>query len=131
METTVKERKNAVAWFEIPVKKLKRAKKFYQRILDIEMADMDMGDELKMSMFPTAEMGVSGALCEHKEFYKPSKKGALIYLNANPDLQSALDEVKDAGGEIFQPKTKITDEYGFMAIIEDTEGNRVALHSEH
>lgn len=131
MATTVKKMKNAVAWFEIPVKKLRRAKKFYQNIFGIEMIDMDMGDDFKMTMFPSEEGYVGGALCEHEEFYKPSQDGSLVYLSANPDLQAVLDRIEEAGGEILQPKTKITDEYGFMAMFKDTEGNRVALHSEH
>lgn len=126
---TARKLKNAVAWFEIPAKDLKRAKKFYESIFGFEMIDMDLGDELKMTMFPVEEEGVGGALCEHEEFYKPSKNGALVYLSADPDLKRVLDKVEENGGEILQPKTKITDDYGFMAIFVDSEGNRIALHS--
>lgn len=127
---TAKKMKNAVAWFEIPAKNLSRAKKFYESIFGIEMIDMDMDSDLKMTMFPVEEGGVGGALCEHKEYYKPSRDGALVYISANPDLQTVLNRVEKNGGKILQPKTKITDEYGYMAILQDTEGNRIALHSE-
>jgi hypothetical protein len=40
-----------------------------------------------------------------------------------------LDRIESAGGKIYQPKTKISDEHGFMGVFIDTEGNRVALHS--
>lgn len=126
---TAKKMKNAVAWFEIPTKKLSRAKKFYQDILDIEMIDMDLDSDLKMTMFPVEEGGVGGALCEHKEYYKPSRDGTLVYISANPDLQTVLSKVSKSGGKVLQEKTKITDEYGYMAILQDTEGNRIALHS--
>jgi len=126
---TMKKLKNAVSWFEIPAKKISRAKKFYESILDLEMIDMDLGTELKMTMFPVEEGGVGGAICEHKEYYKPSREGTLVYLSANPNLQPVLDNVEKNGGKILQPKTKITDEYGYMAIFQDTEGNRIALHS--
>jgi predicted enzyme related to lactoylglutathione lyase len=53
----------------------------------------------------------------------------LVYLNANPDVQRVLDKVEKAGGKIIVPKTQISPEYGYMAVIEDTEGNRVAFHS--
>lgn len=89
-----------------------------------------MESDLKMSMFPVEEGGVGGALCEHKEYYKPSKDGTLVYISANPDLQVVLDKVERNRGKVLQKKTIITDEYGYMAIIEDTEGNRIALHSE-
>lgn len=123
--------KNAVSWFEIPAKELSRAKKFYESVLDIKMEDMEIDDDLKMTMFPVEEGGVGGAICEHKKFYKPSHEGSLVYISANPDLQKVLDKVKQNRGKIIRKKTIITDEYGYMAIIEDTEGNRVALHSEH
>jgi len=123
--------KNAVSWFEIPAKKLSRAKRFYESILDIKMEDMEIDDDLKMTMFPVEEGGVGGAICEQKKFYKPSHEGSLVYISANPDLQKVLDKVERNRGKIIQKKTIITDEYGYMAIIEDTEGNRVALHSEH
>ncbi|HNP53532.1 MAG TPA: hypothetical protein PKK69_02900, partial [Ferruginibacter sp.] len=57
------------------------------------------------------------------------KQGPLVYLNANPDVQLVLNRVEAAGGKIIVPKTEISPEYGFMAVIIDTEGNRVALHS--
>lgn len=126
---TIKKMKNAVAWVEIPTKKLSRAKKFYQDIFDLELIDMDMGNDFKMSMFPVEDQGVGGALVEHEEWYKPSKEGALVYLSANPDLQMVLSRIEKSGGKILQEKTKITDDYGYMAIFEDTEGNRIALHS--
>lgn len=127
---TLKRMKTAVSWFEIPAKKLSRAKKFYETILDIEMEDMDAGPELKMTTFPVEKTGIGGALCESKKHYKPSKYGVLVYISANPDLQKVLNKVEKSGGKIIQPKTKITDEYGFMAILQDTEGNRIALHSD-
>ncbi|MGI8952138.1 MAG: hypothetical protein ACR2FN_11200 [Chitinophagaceae bacterium] len=40
-----------------------------------------------------------------------------------------MNKVEEAGGKIIVPKTEISPEYGFMAVIIDTEGNRIALHS--
>ncbi|SMO37000.1 VOC family protein [Fodinibius sediminis] len=128
---TIKKMKAAITWFEIPARDLSRARKFYESILDIEMVDMDTGSDLKMSMFPVEEGGISGALCEQEEAYTPSTDGCLLYMNANPDLQTVLDKVEPNGGSVIQTKTQITDDYGYMAIIKDSEGNRVALHSEH
>ena len=61
--------------------------------------------------------------------HKPSTEGAVVYLNANPDLSTVLSKVESAGGG--EPKTQITPEIGFMAFFLDTEGNKVALHSQH
>lgn len=122
--------KNAISWFEIPTNDLTRAQKFYETVLDIKLTPLDM-DNLKMRMFPTEEQsGAGGALIQHPEFYKPSStEGPLIYLNASPDVQTALDKVEKEGGKILIPKTQISPEYGYMAVIIDTEGNRIAFHS--
>ena len=44
-------------------------------------------------------------------------------------MVAKLDKVEGAGGKIMIPKTEISKEYGFMAVITDTEGNRIAFHS--
>jgi len=41
-----------------------------------------------------------------------------------------LDRIEKAGGKIIQPKTQISPEYGYMGVFLDTEGNRIALHSQ-
>ena len=122
--------KNAISWFEIPTADLNRAQAFYEAILDVKLTALDL-DNFKMRMFPVDDQsGIGGALVHHPEFYKPSgTDGPLIYLNANPDLQKALDKVEKAGGKIIIPKTQISPEYGQMAVFNDTEGNRIALHS--
>ncbi|MBI3511929.1 MAG: VOC family protein [Bacteroidetes bacterium] len=120
---------NTLNWFELPVADFDRAKKFYETIFGITFHVMDFGG-FKMGLFP-AEPGsgkLNGAIC-HGEWYKPSKDGALIYFNCNPDLQASLDKIETAGGKILRPKTQISPDYGYMAMFMDTEGNRVALHS--
>lgn len=122
---------NAISWFEIPTKDLDRATKFYETIFAISLAPMDLPD-IKMRMFPVDDpmTGVGGALVYSEGFHKPSATdGPLIYLNGNPDVQKVLDRVEAAGGSVMVPKTEISPEYGFMAVIMDTEGNRIGLHS--
>jgi predicted enzyme related to lactoylglutathione lyase len=72
---------------------------------------------------------VGGALVHNPDFHTPASTGSLIYLNCQPDLQLVLNKVKKAGGTILEEKKAIGQNLGFMAIIHDTEGNRVALHS--
>ena len=122
--------KNAISWFEIPATDLARATKFYETIFGVTLSPLDMPN-IKMRMFPIDDMmGVGGAVVDSGGFHKPSTTdGPLIYLNGNPDVQNILDKVKDAGGSIMVPKTEISPEYGNMAVIIDTEGNRIGLHS--
>ena len=60
--------------------------------------------------------------------YTPSREGSLVYIHVD-DVQAAIERVEKAGGTILMPRTGIG-EYGFIAHFEDSEGNRVALHSE-
>ncbi len=121
--------KNAISWFEIPSTDLDRAATFYETIFDIKLNPLET-PEIKMRLFPLEDMmGVGGAIVSSDGFHRPSlTDGPLLYLNANPDVQKVLDKVEAAGGKIVVPKTAIG-EYGFMAAIIDTEGNRMALHS--
>ncbi|MES2702047.1 MAG: VOC family protein [Bacteroidota bacterium] len=121
---------NAISWFEIPTTDIDRAQKFYEAIFGIQMIPMDM-PQLKMRMFPIENpMNIGGALVHNADFYKPSTSdGPVIYLNANPDVQTVLDKIEAAGGKIVVPKTMISPEHGYMAIFIDSEGNRMALHS--
>ena len=114
--------KNAISWFEIPATDLARATKFYETIFAVTLNPLDM-DSIKMRMFPIDDMmGVGGAVVDSGGFHKPSTTdGPLIYLNGNPDVQTILDKVEAAGGKIMVPKTEISPDYGYMAVIIDTE----------
>ena len=123
--------KNAISWFEIGTNDLDRATKFYETIFNVNLSPLDLPN-IKMRMFPLDDMmtEVSGAIVDSGGFHKPSATdGPLIYLNGNPDVQLILDRVEAAGGKIMVPKTEISPEYGYMAVIIDTEGNRIGLHS--
>ena len=119
---------NTVAWFEIPVSDMKRAKAFYDTVLDIEIQVTDFGGIL-MGWFPDAGQvpGAPGSLVQ-QESYVPSHEGTLVYFSSE-DLQTELDRIEGAGGKILQPKTQISPEHGYMGVFEDCEGNRMALHS--
>jgi predicted enzyme related to lactoylglutathione lyase len=119
---------NALNWFEIPVTDIGRAKAFYEAIFEINMEEMEMPG-MKYAMFPAGAMNgkVGGGLAQ-SPVHTPGTTGAIIYLNANPDLQQVLDRIEAAGCKITMPKTSIGPN-GFMAFFTDTEGNSMALHS--
>jgi predicted enzyme related to lactoylglutathione lyase len=117
-----------VNWFEIPVSDFDRARSFYETIFDITMTVSEI-QGYKMAFFPSFQGKISGAIC-FGEGYIPSGAGSLLYLNANPDVNLVLDRATTAGGRIIVPKTLISADMGYYAFIVDTEGNRIALHSE-
>jgi hypothetical protein len=118
-----------ISWFEIPVADLDRARKFYEAIFGSTLHERNLANQLRMAVFPVESGAVGGALCQHPGFYRPSHDGTLVYLNGDPDLQLVLSRVAPAGGKVIVPKTQISPEHGYMAVFEDSEGNRIALHS--
>lgn len=121
---------NVIGWVEIPVNDMDRAISFYETVLDMKLERHQMGP-LDMAWFPWVENanGSPGSLVCHPDHYKPSEDGVLIYFTAfSGDLNNELGRVESAGGKVLQGKTLIAEDYGYMAIIADTEGNRIALH---
>ncbi len=116
-------------WFEIPATDLARAKKFYDTLFQMDAEVLDLGG-LKMAVFPHGSEGAGAALCQHEAYQPSATHGPLIFLNANPDLQTVLDRVEAAGGRVVRAKTQISPEHGYMAVFIDPEGNRLALHSD-
>ena len=123
---------NALNWFEIPVDEIERSQDFYEGIFDMEMAPLQEMQGMKMVGFPIdmASGKIGGALVE-SDFHVPSDEGAIIYLNANPDIQTIIDRVEDLGGEVVMPRTQISPEIGYMAFFIDSEGNRIGLHAQN
>lgn len=124
---------NVINWFEIPAADFDRAHAFYAALYDVEkLYVMDMM-AIKMGILPMAddESGVGGAICFAPGSYTPSENGAVVYLNGNPDLSVMLARVEPAGGKILRPKTLISEDIGYMALFLDSEGNRIALHSQN
>lgn len=120
---------HAVNWFEIPVADFERARKFYSAIFDYDMPASEMGGA-RLGFFPCdfAAGGIGGAINKSDRRH-PSADGSLVYLNGGADLSVVLDRVEGAGGRVVVPKTQLSPEIGFIAIFEDSEGNRVGLHS--
>jgi uncharacterized protein len=119
-----------VGWFEIPVSDMDRAIEFYQKVFDCKLNKQDMGD-FQMAWFPWDESqgGAGGSLVFHQDFYQTSKlPGALIYFSSE-DCEVELNRVKEAGGEIQITKRLIAPEFGYMGVFLDSEGNRIAIHS--
>jgi uncharacterized protein len=122
----------AITWFQIPVGDFARGKKFYETVCDVRLEPMDAGPDMQMAGFPADWRAgeISGAIvCG--EAAVPSATGTAVFLNGNPDLQVLLDRVEAAGGKVLVPKTAIGMEgAGHFAMIADTEGNTVGLHSQ-
>ena len=122
--------RNVVGWFEIPVSDMQRAVKFYQDVLGYEISYYKFG-EIEMGWFPWGDLpGTPGSLVKHEQYYKPSTDGTLVYFTSpSRDLNNELSKVEAAGGKVLSEKKLVSEEYGYIGLFLDTEGNRVALHS--
>lgn len=118
---------NPVLWFEIPVKDIGRARKFYENVLGWKLSQEEMGP-FTMAMFPMTENapGAAGSLIKG-ESYEPSHAGTVVYFSVD-DIEETLRRISANGGKTLMPKKSI-EKYGFIAHFEDSEGNRLALHS--
>lgn len=119
--------KNPVNWFEIPVHDLDRATSFYENVFGYELELHDMGP-LQMAWFPMEDegTGTTGTLIK-SEAYTPSHEGSMVYFSVD-DIDATLEKINENGGKTINEKMSIG-EHGFVAHFEDSEGNRVALHS--
>lgn len=122
---------NAVAWFEIYVTDMARAKKFYETVLATTLSPLPSpnGDESgEMWAFPWVNdaPNASGALVKHP-MGQPSATGTLVYFGC-ADCATELSRVEAAGGKVNAPKFSIG-EFGFIGIASDTEGNTIGFYS--
>jgi hypothetical protein len=121
---------NPVAWFEIYVDDLARAKQFYESVLSVNLDVLgDPNDaSIQMLSFPSdmEKYGAGGALVK-MEGFASGGNSTLIYFSCE-DCAVEESRVEAAGGHIQKPKMSIG-EYGFISLAIDSEGNIFGLHS--
>jgi uncharacterized protein len=120
---------NQVVWFDLPVKDLDRAIRFYSAVLGAQVKKEQMPG-MSFAVLPHQNHEVSGCLTPGSEgdANKPSDHGVLLYFNCQGRLAQAIEAVEVNEGKVLQPKHPIGP-YGFRAVVLDSEGNRIALHS--
>lgn len=118
---------NPVGWFEIYVNDMARAKAFYETVFQRPLTRLN-NPELELWAFPMAldTWGASGALVKMPGF-DAGGNSTLVYFSC-ADCAVEASRAAAAGGSIQRPKMSIG-EYGFIALIVDSEGNMVGLHS--
>ena len=118
---------NPGVWFEIYVNDMARARAFYEAVLKVELTFMGMPD-LEMWSFPSGQegYGAGGALVRFPEM--PAGGNSTVVYFGCEDCAVEQARVEAAGGKIHKPKFSIG-EYGFCALVADTEGNMIGLHS--
>jgi predicted enzyme related to lactoylglutathione lyase len=118
---------NPVGWFEIYVQDMARAQAFYEATLGTTLSRLE-SPGMDMMAFPMerAGTGASGALVKMAGFASGANS-VLIYFMCDDCAVEAAKAAK-AGGRLQKEKFSIG-EYGFIALVVDTEGNMIGLHS--
>ena len=116
---------NPVFHFEIPVADMERAVRFYETVFQMKLKRESV-DGYDMAFFPRSpdKPGASGALAKG-DVYVPSQNGPIIYFDV-PDIDPVLERATRLGVKVLYAKKHIGDA-GYVAEIEDSEGNRLAL----
>ena len=119
---------NPVVYFEIPVLDLDRASNFYSKVFETTLTQ-DVVDGYQMAFFETLgdSFGATGALVVG-DVYIPSHQGCFLYFGVE-SIEETVARALEHGGSVLYPK-KSNGDLGFVAEIQDTEGNRIALHEE-
>ena len=128
---------NAVGWFEIYVQDMNRAKTFYENVFQVTLQqlppppapeDQSCEGNMEMWTFPMSEQGygAAGALIQ-MEGVPSGGSGTMVYFSCQ-DCAVEAARAAEGGGSIFRNKMPIG-EHGFIAIVNDTEGNMIGLHS--
>jgi len=123
---------NPVGWFEIYVQDMPRAKAFYEAVFQGALTQLENPDpkgfpEMEMWAFPSSMegYGAPGALVRMAGC--PSGGSTMVYFTCD-DCAIEAARAASNGGKAVTEKMPIG-EYGFIAMVSDTEGNVIGLHS--
>jgi uncharacterized protein len=119
--------RNTLGWVDIPVLDFDRAIRFYAATLAATIEKQSFPG-MEFALLPHADDNASGCLVQTED-NQPSATGPMIYLSVEGRLDEALVAVAAHGGTVLVPRHPIGPN-GHRAIILDTEGNRIALHSD-
>ena len=128
-QTFTKHIMKIINWFQIPVSDLKRAVNFYSTVFKMSFHEMEhQGEKHAFFAMDAKDSQMTGGELVQSVNCKPGRDGVTIYLNPTDGLDAALMRLPASGGKIIMPKTSIG-ENGWIALVEDTEGNKIGIHS--
>lgn len=118
---------NVVVWADIPVVDLNRAKAFYEKLLGTSTDSMPGFEGIALLRSPgeSDPMDVSADLAP-SDIMPSTSHGTTIYLSSFGDIDGMLERAVQAGGRVLSDKS-LMEKVGWMAFIEDSEGNRIGI----
>ena len=116
---------NRAVWFDVPVADLDRAATFYRAVLGINIEKSEF-DGFSFCVLEHGD-GNGGCLVPNAQEIS-ANSGILLYMNVNGRIRDAMTRVDAMGGKVLEP-TRAIGPHGFRAVVLDSKGNRIALHS--
>ena len=117
--------RNPVGWFEIYVQDMARAKAFYSAVFGYTFTRLE--SPIDLWAFPMQPGGGAPGALAKIDGCGPSGNNVIIYFSCD-DCAVEADKAAAAGGQIHKRRFSIG-QYGYIALITDTEGNMIGLHS--
>jgi len=118
---------NPVCWFEIYVDDMARAKAFYETVFQTTLEKLH-SDTIEMWAFPMqSDLWGAGGSLVRMEGFSAGRNSTLVYFSCD-DCAIEQARAEKAGGQLQRGKFSIG-QYGFIALVLDTEGNMIGLHS--
>jgi predicted enzyme related to lactoylglutathione lyase len=122
---------NPVGWFEIYVTDMNRARAFYEAVFDfkLEKTDSTASAITEMWTLPMQReaAGAAGALVKMPGGPEGGGASTIVYFTCD-DCALEAARVTKHGGSVMKQKVSIGP-HGFIALVRDTEGNVIGLHS--
>ncbi len=121
---------NPVVWFEIYVDDITRARGFYEQVFQCKLTQLVNTEIEELWAFPSDQAcyGTSGALVKMTD-KAAGNNSTIVYFSCS-DCAIEQQRVIEKGGKVFKEKFSIG-EYGYIALVFDSEGNMIGLHSMH
>ena len=120
---------NPICWFEIYVQDMNRAKKFYESVFETRLSKLENpagGMDYWTFSMEDKGYGATGALVR-MEGVPPGGNSTLVYFDCE-DCAVQAKRATEQGGKVDKEKFSIG-QHGFIALVFDTEGNMIGLHS--
>ena len=118
---------NIIVWADIPVTDMPRAMAFYAAVTGQQIVPMPGSDDTVALIGTPGEAEAPVVSADLYVGGKPSHEGPTVYLASGGDMDAMLARVVPAGGRILQGKAFMGEMVGWIAFIEDTEGNRIGI----
>ncbi len=111
-------------WVELPATDLERAKAFYEAVFQHPPTEIIVDGPRRITTLP----GTPSVSLNETAGFTPTREGSLPYFHVDEPLSGALARVSEAGGSIIEATAQRGDN-GFFALVVDSEGNGLTVHS--